>query len=95
MKNKRITLRIPKNPRKYNIWESDQLNSTMEKCAQLLSNFNKVAEETGTYPSDIDTLSIPAHLVYEICESYVVMYEKLLKEQLLITGNPVANLNIH
>lgn len=95
MKDKRSTLRIPKNPRKHNLWESSQLNTTMNKCVQLLANFNKMAEENSVYPSDLDTLNLPASLVYEICEGYVVMYEKLLKEQLLITANPKQHPLIH
>lgn len=95
MKSKQSTLRIPKNPRKYNLWKSTQLNSTMNKCMEILANFNKIAETNEVYPSDLDNLNIPATVVYEICEGYVVMYEKLLKEQLLITANPQTNLNIH
>lgn len=95
MKNKRITLNIPKNPRKYNIWESGQLGSTMEKCAQILANFDKAIQEDEVYPSDMSNIGVPASLLFEIAESYVQMYEKLLKEQLIITGNPVANNNIH
>lgn len=95
LKDKKLALRIPKNPRKYNIWESTALASTMEKCMQITANFHQAIKEDDVYPSDMDNVNIPASLMFEICESYVVMYEKLLKEQLLITGNPEANHNIH
>ena len=93
--SKKGTLKIPKNPRKYNIWDSSQLSSTMEKCSQILANFEEVRKLRDVYPSDMDNVSVPAELLYEITESYVTMYDKLLKEQLLITGNPQSNYNIH
>ena len=89
------TLKIPKNPRKYNVWDSSYLNSMTEKCAQIVANIDKIAEDEGVYPNELGSIDMPVDLIYEVCESYVIMYEKLLKEHLLITANPQENPNIH
>jgi hypothetical protein len=89
------TLKVPKNPRKYNVWDSSYLNSMTEKCAQIVANIDSMADKEGLYPNELGSIEFPVELIYEVCESYVIMYEKLLKENLLITANPQTNPNIH
>ena len=91
----RKTLNIPKNARKFNLWQSNGLNETLQKTIQILHN---IEEESLVNQIDIHRLgetTIPVHLMYEICEAYSVLYNKLLKEQLLITANPQTNNNYH
>ncbi len=92
---KRKILRVPKNPRKFKIWDSDHLNKVAQKAAQIVYNIEQLSEEEGTYIHELPSTQLPTHLVYEVCEAYVAMYQKLLKEQLLITGNPDTHPHLH
>lgn len=89
------TLRVPKNKRSFNIWESKALNETLQKTTLILNNIDKVAEEEGYDKITLGTSAVPVVLLYEVCEAYNILYEKLLKEQLIKTANPKIDNNIH
>ena len=76
----RKTLNIPKNPRKFNIWQSNIETEAVKKDVDI---------------HNLGETSIPVYLMYEICEAYNVLYNKLVKEQLLITANPQSNTTLH
>ena len=67
----------------------------MEQAAQIMKNIEDIAEKENIPIHLLPPASIPVHLMYDICDSYVNMYTKLLNEQLLITGNPKTNPLIH
>lgn len=92
---KRKQLKVPKNPRKYNIWDSDSLNSTAQKAIQLIHNIEEVSQETNTFIHELPPSRMPMELVYEVCEAYISIYNKLLRENLIITANPESNNNLH
>lgn len=89
------TLTIPKNKNKLKLWQSAHLNQTMQTAVELLASVQTVSDSADTSPEKIGVVGVPAYLLYEICEGYIIMYEKLLKEQLLITANPKSNPVIH
>lgn len=89
------TLRVPKNKRSFNIWESKALNETLQKTTLILNNIDKVVEEEGYDKITLGTSVTPVVLLYEICEAYNILYEKLLKEQLIKTANPKSDNNVH
>jgi hypothetical protein len=91
----RKTLTIPKNPRKFSIWESDALNETLQKTYQLVHNIDKLSADNEVDIHVMEDTNIPVHLLYEICEAYNILYSRLLKEQLLVTANPKSNNNLH
>lgn len=91
----RKTLNIPKNPRKFNIWQSNGLNETLQKTVQILYNIETEAIKKDVDIHNMGDTHIPVHLMYEICEAYNVLYNKLVKEQLLITANPQSNSTLH
>jgi hypothetical protein len=92
---RRQTLKIPKNPRKFNIWESNGLNEILQNTHQLLANMDTLSIEQDLHIHELGTMNMPIHLLYDICEAYGILYNKLLKEQLLITANPIQNNNYH
>ena len=91
----RKTLHIPRNPRKFNIWQSNGLNETLQKTVQILYNIEVESLRNEVDIHNMGETTIPVHLMYEICEAYSVLYHKLIKEQLLITANPQSNNNYH
>jgi hypothetical protein len=91
----RKTLNIPKNPRKFNIWESDALNETLQKTHQLVYNIEDLSVKNDVDIHVMEDIKIPVHLLYEICEAYNILYSRLLKEQLLVTANLNSNNNLH
>ena len=91
----RKTIVVPKNPRKFNIWESNGLNETLQKTVQILRNIEELSVKNEVDIHNMGDTSIPVHLMYEICESYSILFNRLLKEQLLITANPKSNNNLH
>ena len=91
----RKTLVIPKNPRKFNIWESNGLNETLQKTVQILHNIEEEALKSEVEIHDMGDTAIPVYLMYEICEAYSILFNRLIKEQLLITANPQSNNNFH
>ena len=95
VKNKRRQLIVPRNPRKINLWESASASSTVEKATQILHNIERISLEMEMLPNELPNSSIPVTLLQELCENYLFLYSKCLKEQLLITGNPESNDKIH
>lgn len=91
----RNTLVIPKNPRKFNIWESNSLNETLQKTTQILYNIEEQAVKNDIDIHNMGDTAVPVHLMYEICEAYSILFNRLVKEQLLITANPQSNNNFH
>ena len=92
---KRQTLRIPKNTRKFYLWDSAALGSTMQSTAQIVHNIEKQSSEQDIPIHLLGNTTLPMFLLHEICEHYTIMYNRLLKEQLLITANPPSNNNLH
>lgn len=76
---KRQTLRIPRNRRKFNLWESDSLNNTMQKAVQIVYNIETEAEKQNESIHLLGNSTIPMFLLHEICEHYTIMYNRLLK----------------
>jgi hypothetical protein len=91
----RQTLRVPKNRRKFNLWESDSLNNTMQKAVQIVHNIETEAEKQNESIHLLGNSNVPMFLLHEICEHYTIMYNRLLKAELLITANPSSNDNLH
>ena len=91
----RQTLRVPKNRLKFNLWDSAALNDTMQKAAQIVYNIEAEAEKQDKSIHRLGNSTVPMFLLHEICEHYTIMYNRLLKEQLLITANPPSNNTLH
>lgn len=92
---KEKTLKLPKNKRSMPIWQSDALHDTLQKTTQMLYNMDEVAKAEGLDRIQMGVAPVPVALLYEICEGYNILYDKLLKEQLIKAANPQTNQNIH
>lgn len=95
MSKKQRHILVPKNPRKANIWESESVFKTVEKATKILDNIEVLVEDTNKLPHEMAPVEVPVILLQELCENYLFLYNKLLKENLLIMGNPKSNPNIH
>lgn len=81
--------------RAFRIWDSAVLYDLMVKSAQIKQNIEKISKIHNKELPDLGTTDVPVELLYEICTGYQAMYEKLLKEHLLVSANPKQHPLIH
>lgn len=86
-----------KNPRKLRLWEADLVNSTYvvteqfkEQIASLIDNL-----EQGYTIKDLPPSMVPTETLFHMVVCYAYMYEALLDEHLIATGNKKQTKTIH
>jgi hypothetical protein len=72
---------------KVRIWEDTLLSTAVKHCLQLKENIEELAQETLTQPHDMPHSLVPTDILYNIANSYSILYEILLQEDLKQTGN--------
>lgn len=72
---------------KVRIWEDYLLSAALKHCVQLKENIEELAIETKTQPYDLPNSLVPTDLLYNLANSYTMLYEVLLQQDLKETGN--------
>lgn len=80
------------NQRKLRIWDAKALYTLLGTCIEFRTTIEEMmAESDGSLPPSV----VPTDMLYNIVAAYEVMYDLLLKEQLIKTGNPKPTTTIH
>lgn len=76
-----------KSSRKFRFWDNNALFQVFEQVIQIKGLIEaKCDEQNG--PESLPMSVIPTDVLYDIAACYEAMYEKLLKEELLVAGYP-------
>lgn len=81
--------------RAFRIWDSAFLYEIMVNTAQIKQNIERIAELKNQELSELGAQEVPLELLYEICVGYQQVYDKLLKEHLIVTANLKQHPLIH
>lgn len=81
--------------RAFRIWDSSFLYDIMVKSAQIKQNIETISIKTNKELPELGSTDVPVELLYELCVGYQQMYDKLLKEHLLVSANPKQHPLIH
>lgn len=73
------------------------IKDTLEKVLQLRQGILEVFKNTDTARTleDLPHSMVPTRLLFDIAICYEVMYEKLIEDGLMKTGNHKADRNLH
>lgn len=79
-----------KSKRKFRHWDNRLLFQTLEKAVQIKG---KIDESCGLElnPEDLPMSVVPTNILYDIAICYEAMYEKLLEEELIVSGYPKSS----
>ena len=81
---------------KFDIAESKYLNEMMEQAVHIVHTLDELCENKGMDIEDLDVpCTIRAELAYDLCSAITHMYEKLLKHELVTTGNKTNQYTLH
>ena len=86
-KNTKITYKKPKNKRKFSIDESEIINKIMQEAVNIQYQLQD--------DDDIETMDVDAIFLHDLCVAFIAMYNKIIQENLILTGNPTGSLTLH
>lgn len=77
--------------------DSLPLKDTLEKLLQIRASILNIYQntESAVKVTDLPDSMIPTAMLLDITVCYEVMYDKLIEDGLLKTGNHKANKNLH
>lgn len=84
------------NPRKLRIWDSTAINDTYVTMLQIQEKINEILKTNENVSlEDLPASMIQTRELYMISLCYEVMFDMLVKEQLIKSGNPRPNTTVH
>ena len=79
------------NQRKLRIWDAKALYTVLSRAIEFRTTIEEMMSDNGMLPPSL----VPTDELYNLVAAYEVMYDLLLKEQLIKTGNPKPTTTIH
>lgn len=91
-----ITTKKRRHPRAFKVWDSAVMTQIMQQAADVKAQIEKVSIESETpMLKDLKPFLVPAIILYGITDSYLKLYNTLLKEGLIQSGNVTKNTSYH
>lgn len=84
-KGVKVVYKRPKNKRRFNIEDLEILTNVMQEAVQTKYDLED--------DSDIETVLVDAIFLHDLCACFIATYEKLIEENLILTGNPSKGVN--
>lgn len=84
-----------KSRRKFRFWDNHFLFQTLQQALQVKDKVEEKCEEQQINPQDLPMSLVPTQVLYNIACCYEAMYEKLMKEELLVAGYPKSTKSYH
>ena len=82
------------NPRKLRIWNSLVLYEHMALVDQFVAQIQEMSNEEGLPISQLPSSVTPTLMLFNICQCYKAMYNKLVEEDLIKENSPKAVITI-
>ena len=83
------------NKRKFKHWDNKTLFNTLQKAIQVKYKIEQICYEKQINPLDLPMSMLPTATLYDITACYEAMYNKLLEEELIISGYPKSPPTYH
>ncbi len=83
------------NPRRLRVWEHKVLEDTFNTASQFEKHINELLTKTKTPISAIPPSLVPTATLLNLVACYTAMYNLLLVEDLIKSGNVKSSKNIH
>lgn len=84
-----------KNPRAFRIWESDILNQTMVLAMEIQARIEETSKKDGLPLEEMNPSMMSSHSLYVLTDSYLALYNALMREGLIRTANLTNHPQIH
>ena len=83
------------NPRKFKIWDSKILHDSLQFCVEYQALVEETINKKSVVVGKNDTLlsTLPTETLYDLVNCYIVMYQKLLTEDLIQSNSNPASSN--
>jgi len=80
---------------KFKTWDSEVLTDAVKISLQIRSKIEEMCISTLTSPDDLPNSLIPTDNLYRLVCAYEAAYNALLENDLVKSGNPTTQKNIH
>lgn len=82
-----VTYKKSKRRRTYTFWDTAYVYHAMQEALQIRANLEELSRVTELGMDNLPIVSIPGSVLYQIVNSNIHSYEKLLQESLIKIGN--------
>lgn len=80
----------------FKVWDSLTLQENVKVALQIKATIEEICTTNNISPYELPTSEIPSAQLYDLVSAFCSMYDKLLDQSLLKTGNLRQNkANIH
>lgn len=87
---------MKKSKRQFDVVESGFLNEMMQQSVHITATLDGLCDQKGVQIDELEMpCSIRAELAYDLCSAVQHMYEKLVQQELLLTGNKTNQYTLH
>jgi uncharacterized membrane protein YukC len=76
------------NPRAFKLRDRRILNLAMVQATEVVNSLEEIAETENTELSNMKPASLPSESLYILASAYLDIYNALLEEDLIKSGNP-------
>lgn len=80
--------------RKFRVWDSNFINSVLEKSQQIKYNIENLAKEAGEV-SDLPKSVVPTEFLHNLVSCYEAVFNLLLDHDLVSAGYPKKSSTLH
>jgi hypothetical protein len=80
---------------KFNTWDSTVLADAVKISIQIRTKIEEMCITTRTPPDDLPNSLIPTSNLYNLVCAYEAAYNALIEKDLVKSGNPQTNKQIH
>lgn len=80
---------------KFKTWDSDILLDAVKISLQIRTKIEELCVRTHTMPDNLPNSLIPTENLYNIVCAYEAAYNALIENDLVKSGNPKTQKNIH
>jgi hypothetical protein len=80
---------------KTRIWEDALVNAALRHSLQIQENIENLVNTSETQPNELPPSLVPSDLLYNLAGCYQLLYNIILKRDLIETGNTTVPKNFH
>jgi hypothetical protein len=84
-----------RNKRAFKLWDSKSLTTIMINASEIVNMIENLSDKENLPIEELNNTQISTALLYMFVAGYLDLYNKLLTESLIKTGNVKSTSNIH
>lgn len=83
------------NTRKFRHWDNKLIFQSLQKALLIKARIEKTCYENQVNPEQLPMSMMPSDVLYDMVACYEAMYDKLLEEELIVSGFPKSPPTYH